>query len=285
MRQNHLYRKRRGTQMQKKKNWKEVSQFPHRQGWQMGKIETNSAVFPLCRVDIRKGLNALKREIPGGDTFMNLGLQRVSLPSDASFIIWRFRSNCEIRFSSYIWQHYLIISPDIVLPHFKANEQIYRENFGKTHLTKKKIKYNKILSHKCVTQTCGHRAVGSPVTHLYVPSRHGQRDHRADRRRAAGAPAHHRAARGRWLLNFSKGIIQKQKKMKRKLECPIKTIPPALQQAERARTLGAIVYCVGVKDFNETQVKPTRLSNKFHLYLLNKHISPFYVTCLVGNKK
>uniref|UniRef100_A0A3Q1HMF8 ANTXR cell adhesion molecule 1c n=1 Tax=Anabas testudineus TaxID=64144 RepID=A0A3Q1HMF8_ANATE len=31
------------------------------------------------RVDIRKGLNALKREIPGGDTFMNLGLQRVSV--------------------------------------------------------------------------------------------------------------------------------------------------------------------------------------------------------------
>uniref|UniRef100_A0A3Q3KT15 Anthrax toxin receptor 1 n=1 Tax=Mastacembelus armatus TaxID=205130 RepID=A0A3Q3KT15_9TELE len=31
------------------------------------------------RVDIRKGLNALKREIPGGDTFMHLGLQRVSV--------------------------------------------------------------------------------------------------------------------------------------------------------------------------------------------------------------
>lgn len=28
------------------------------------------------------------------------------------------------------------------------------------------------------------------------------------------------------------------------------------QQAETARSLGAIVYCVGVKDFNETQVKP-----------------------------
>ena len=26
------------------------------------------------------------------------------------------------------------------------------------------------------------------------------------------------------------------------------------QQAERARSLGAIVYCVGVKEFNETQV-------------------------------
>uniref|UniRef100_A0A667Y3E3 Anthrax toxin receptor 1 n=1 Tax=Myripristis murdjan TaxID=586833 RepID=A0A667Y3E3_9TELE len=29
------------------------------------------------RIDIRKGLNALKREIPGGDTFMHLGLERV----------------------------------------------------------------------------------------------------------------------------------------------------------------------------------------------------------------
>uniref|UniRef100_A0A674P3D0 Anthrax toxin receptor 1 n=1 Tax=Takifugu rubripes TaxID=31033 RepID=A0A674P3D0_TAKRU len=29
------------------------------------------------RIDIRKGLNALKRVIPGGDTFMHLGLQRV----------------------------------------------------------------------------------------------------------------------------------------------------------------------------------------------------------------
>ncbi|TNN56212.1 Anthrax toxin receptor 1 [Liparis tanakae] len=28
----------------------------------------------------------------------------------------------------------------------------------------------------------------------------------------------------------------------------------AQQEAERARSLGAIVYCVGVKDFNETQV-------------------------------
>uniref|UniRef100_A0A665UWE1 Anthrax toxin receptor 1 n=1 Tax=Echeneis naucrates TaxID=173247 RepID=A0A665UWE1_ECHNA len=33
------------------------------------------------RLDIRKGLNALKREIPGGDTFMHLGLQRVSTAS------------------------------------------------------------------------------------------------------------------------------------------------------------------------------------------------------------
>lgn len=30
------------------------------------------------------------------------------------------------------------------------------------------------------------------------------------------------------------------------------------QQAERARSLGAIVYCVGVKDFNETQVMPVQ---------------------------
>ncbi len=30
-------------------------------------------------------------------------------------------------------------------------------------------------------------------------------------------------------------------------------------QAARARTLGAIVYCVGVKDFNETQVMMTMI--------------------------
>lgn len=33
-----------------------------------------------------------------------------------------------------------------------------------------------------------------------------------------------------------------------------------LSQAARARALGAIVYCVGVKDFNETQVKHFFLS-------------------------
>lgn len=48
----------------------------------------NSAVFPLCRVDIRKGLNSLKREIPGGDTFMNLGLKMVVLFHDAFHVIW-----------------------------------------------------------------------------------------------------------------------------------------------------------------------------------------------------
>lgn len=42
------------------------------------------------------------------------------------------------------------------------------------------------------------------------------------------------------------------------LECQIsgsnRSIPSFFQQAEKARSLGAIVYCVGVKDFNETQV-------------------------------
>lgn len=46
-------------------------------------IKSNTAIFLLCRVDIRKGLNALKREIPGGDTFMHLGLQRVRLCRNA----------------------------------------------------------------------------------------------------------------------------------------------------------------------------------------------------------
>ncbi|TNN00027.1 hypothetical protein fugu_013059 [Takifugu bimaculatus] len=35
----------------------------------------------------------------------------------------------------------------------------------------------------------------------------------------------------------------------------------AQQEAQRARTMGAIVYCVGVKDFNETQVRGHRSIN------------------------
>uniref|UniRef100_A0A4W6FDB3 Anthrax toxin receptor 1 n=1 Tax=Lates calcarifer TaxID=8187 RepID=A0A4W6FDB3_LATCA len=87
------------------------------------------------RVDIRKGLNALKREIPGGDTFMHLGLQ-------------------------------------------KANEQIYRENFGTASV----------------------------------------------------------------IIALTDGELQEHQ------------LITAQQEAERARSLGAIVYCVGVKDFNETQL-------------------------------
>lgn len=39
-------------------------------------------------------------------------------------------------------------------------------------------------------------------------------------------------------------------------------------QAARARGLGAIVYCVGVKDFNETQVMM-----KLLLMVLKHHLS------------
>uniref|UniRef100_A0A672YXQ6 ANTXR cell adhesion molecule 1c n=1 Tax=Sphaeramia orbicularis TaxID=375764 RepID=A0A672YXQ6_9TELE len=88
-----------------------------------------------CRVDIQKGLNALKREIPGGDTFMHLGLQR-------------------------------------------ANEQIHRENFGTASV----------------------------------------------------------------IIALTDGELQEHQ------------LITAQQEAERARALGAIVYCVGVKDFNETQL-------------------------------
>ncbi|KAM9424590.1 anthrax toxin receptor 1 [Pholidichthys leucotaenia] len=87
------------------------------------------------RVDIIKGLNALKKEIPGGDTFMHLGLQR-------------------------------------------ANEQIRKENAG----------------------------TASVIIALTDGELH---DHQ---------------------------FIDAQK------------------QARDARSLGAIVYCVGVKDFNETQL-------------------------------
>ncbi|KAM9774388.1 anthrax toxin receptor 1 [Syngnathus typhle] len=87
------------------------------------------------RVDIQKGLNALKRETPGGDTFMHLGL-------------------------------------------YKANEQIYQENFGKASV----------------------------------------------------------------IIALTDGELQEHQ------------LIDAQQEAERARSLGAIVYCVGVKDFNETQL-------------------------------
>uniref|UniRef100_H3CGH7 Anthrax toxin receptor 1 n=1 Tax=Tetraodon nigroviridis TaxID=99883 RepID=H3CGH7_TETNG len=87
------------------------------------------------RINIRKGLNALKREIPGGDTIMHLGLQ-------------------------------------------KANEQIKRENFGPASV----------------------------------------------------------------IIALTDGELQEDE------------LISAQQEAETARSLGAIVYCVGVKDFNETQL-------------------------------
>ncbi|KAI1887017.1 hypothetical protein AGOR_G00201710 [Albula goreensis] len=87
------------------------------------------------RDEIRKGLNILRREIPGGDTFMHLGLE-------------------------------------------KANEQIYRENFGTASV----------------------------------------------------------------IIALTDGELNEHQ------------LITAQQEAERARSLGAIVYCVGVKDFNETQL-------------------------------
>uniref|UniRef100_A0A3Q1C195 ANTXR cell adhesion molecule 1c n=1 Tax=Amphiprion ocellaris TaxID=80972 RepID=A0A3Q1C195_AMPOC len=49
------------------------------------------------RVNIRKGLNALKREIPGGDTFMHLGLQSVSLYFIALYFLLVFEQAEEAR--------------------------------------------------------------------------------------------------------------------------------------------------------------------------------------------
>ncbi|KAI4893648.1 hypothetical protein NFI96_018027 [Prochilodus magdalenae] len=87
------------------------------------------------RERITKGLNVLRREIPGGDTFMHLGLE-------------------------------------------KANEQIHQENFGKASV----------------------------------------------------------------IIALTDGELNEHQ------------LVAAQQEAARARTLGAIVYCVGVKDFNETQL-------------------------------
>ncbi|XP_066549245.1 anthrax toxin receptor 1 [Amia ocellicauda] len=87
------------------------------------------------RDEIRTGLNALRREIPGGDTCMHLGLER-------------------------------------------ANEQIYHENYGTASV----------------------------------------------------------------IIALTDGELNEQQ------------FYEAQQESERARSFGAIVYCVGVKDFNETQL-------------------------------
>ncbi|MGH0150139.1 UNVERIFIED_CONTAM: hypothetical protein FKN15_016688 [Acipenser sinensis] len=94
--------------------------------------------FVLDKDDIRKGLISLKREVPGGDTFMHLGLER-------------------------------------------ANQQIYHENYG------------------------GFRTASV-------------------------------------IIALTDGELNEEQFYR------------AQQEAERARGFGAIVYCVGVKDFNETQL-------------------------------
>uniref|UniRef100_A0A3B4TTA1 Anthrax toxin receptor 1 n=1 Tax=Seriola dumerili TaxID=41447 RepID=A0A3B4TTA1_SERDU len=100
----------------------------------MSFITFSSRASTIMKLTENKGLNALKREIPGGDTFMHLGLQR-------------------------------------------ANEQIHRENFTASVIIA--LTDGELQEHQLIT---------------------------------------------------------------------------AQQEAERARSLGAIVYCVGVKDFNETQL-------------------------------
>lgn len=57
-----------------------------------------------------------------------------------------------------------------------------------------------------------------------------------------------------WLLPL-RSLAGESSKEKKNLSTCEKVILPLFQQAEKARSLGAIVYCVGVKDFNETQVK------------------------------
>lgn len=192
---------------------------------------------PLCRINIRKGLNSLKREIPGGDTFMHLGLQRVDLNA---FIYHKcLKSKQPNKSFGTFWNK---IWPWLCC-YLKANEQIQRENFGKSSFV-----WGLLGGWVMDADTGG-------CVSMFPPCRPGQRDHRFNGWWAAGAPAHHRAARGnRFTLSF--------------LSCcrlsfsgssvpgVMDPFPVFLPQAEKARSLGAIVYCVGVKDFNETQVKP-----------------------------
>lgn len=86
---------------------------------------------------------------------------------------------------------------------------------------------------------------------MLLPCRPSQRNHRLNGWRTAGAPAHHCAARGsRLTLSFLSFSCSSVPGVMDPFFCFF------LPQAEKARSLGAIVYCVGVKDFNETQVKP-----------------------------
>lgn len=86
--------------------------------------------------------------------------------------------------------------------------------------------------------------------------RHGQRHHRAHRRRAERVAVRHGPAGGGSGSSssgkcFGGGFTVS-----------------ALFQAQRARSMGAIVYCVGVKEFNQTQVRGHRIINTK---------APFYV--------
>ncbi|KTG05789.1 hypothetical protein cypCar_00037087 [Cyprinus carpio] len=98
------------------------------------------------RNEITTGLNILKREIPGGDTYMNLGLKQ-------------------------------------------ANEQIYHGNYG--------------------------------TASVIIALTDGE-------------------------LNDYQFVTAQQEAT----DCLL----PIYVQAQRARSLGAIIYCVGVKDFNQTQL-------------------------------
>lgn len=64
------------TELTQKERWMERQRWKNRAAKSI-RINIDFVISPLYRIDIRKGLNALKREIPGGDTFMHLGLQRV----------------------------------------------------------------------------------------------------------------------------------------------------------------------------------------------------------------
>ncbi|CAL8302749.1 unnamed protein product [Lota lota] len=121
------------------------------------------------RAKIRKGLNALHNEIPGGDTCMDKGLQL-------------------------------------------ANMQIYHENLGK----------------------CSERLIDK-YTHTHI-----------ELQRLMIFP---------FLMCgiFSKGTASVIIALTDG-ELHEHQLSDAQQEAERARSLGAIVYCVGVKEFNETQL-------------------------------
>ena len=129
----------------------------------------------------------------------------------------------------------------------KANEQIRRENFGE-HLITPVLRRPSTLNVEVTACSC-------------LFSRHSQCDHCTDRWRVAGAPAHQCTTTGKKKIPSS--LIQRQE-LSHHFAWQFSgaysdSFACVFHQAEEARSLGAIVYCVGVKDFNETQV--TQLEN------------------------
>lgn len=95
--------------------------------------------------------------------------------------------------------------------------------------------------------------------------RHGQRHHRAHWWRTQRVAVRYSPARGEtgfvWADGSSLLLFITFKRWKDFHHVLDRFTVSTLPQAQRARSMGAIVYCVGVKEFNQTQVRVQRLRN------------------------